>query len=78
MLGESYLPVRRALIYLERSLSLGLQQLTFEQSTPTTWAKAAQMSADFLHSEYAKGGLHGQKPAEPIMKCDAEQILPTV
>ncbi len=78
MLGESYLPVRRAIIYLERSLSLGLAQLTFEPSTPVTWAKAAQMSADFLHSEYVKGGFHGQNPAEAyFVKCDAETNTPS-
>lgn len=70
--GESYLSVRRALIYLERSLTRGLQQLVFERSEPRTWAKAAGLAESFLYSEYRKGGLRGRKPQEAyFVKCDA-------
>jgi phage tail sheath protein FI len=70
-IGGSYLNVRRALTYLERSLTRGLQQMVFEKSEPGTWAKAAQLSQDFLHSEYRKGGFQGKKPQEAyFVKCD--------
>ena len=71
-MGESYLNVRRALIYLERSLATGLQQLVFERTGPTTWAKAAALAQDFLRSEHMKGGLQGRKSQEAyFVRCDA-------
>jgi phage tail sheath protein FI len=70
--GESYLNIRRALIYLERSLARGLQQLAFDKCEPGTWVKAAELAEDFLFSEFRRGGLQGRKPKEAyFVQCDA-------
>lgn len=59
-----YVPVRRLFIFLEKSLTAGLQPLVFEPNDQKLWARVIQAVTDFLTGVWQSGGLMGAKPEE--------------
>ena len=66
-----YVNVRRYALYLEQSLSQGLQWAVFEPNGEQLWANVRRAVQDFLISEWRKGALMGLKPDEAFfVHCD--------
>lgn len=66
-----YVNVRRYLIYLEQSIDRGTQWAVFEPNGETLWANVRKTVSDFLHTEWVRGALVGQKPEEAFfVRCD--------
>lgn len=59
-----YVNVRRLLIYIEQSLSQGLQWVVFEPNGPGLWAAARHSIENFLTGVWTAGGLKGQKASD--------------
>lgn len=59
-----YVNVRRFTIYIEQSLSQGLQWVVFQNNTPALWSRAANAIASFLNNQWLQGSLHGSKKQE--------------
>jgi phage tail sheath protein FI len=72
--GEwKYVPVRRLALYLEESLSLGTQWVTFEPNNEALWSKIRISVDSFMHSLWMQGAFMGAKSTEAyLIKCDAE------
>lgn len=66
-----YVPVRRLLLFLERSLERGTQWVVFEPNAEPTWtALRAQVEA-FLHERWQAGAFVGATPREAFfVRCD--------
>lgn len=59
-----YVSVRRLGIYIEQSLSHGLQWVAFEPNGASLWAQVRQVSENFLYRIWLDGGLMGAKPEQ--------------
>lgn len=57
-----YIPVRRELSKIERSIRNGTQWAVFEPNTVTTWRKVTNAVNTFLNSEFQSGAFSGIKP----------------
>ncbi|MBV7266250.1 phage tail sheath subtilisin-like domain-containing protein [Erythrobacter ani] len=69
--SHKYVPVRRLLIFLEQSIEIGLQYVTFEPNAPELWRRVSQTVANFLTDVWRDGALEGTKPEEAFfVKCD--------
>jgi len=66
-----YVNVRRYFIYLERSISQGLQWAGFEQNDEPLWETVRRIVTDFLLNDWRSGALIGSKPEEAFfVHCD--------
>jgi phage tail sheath protein FI len=66
-----YVNVRRLFIFLEHSLDIGTQWVTFEPNDERLWARVRQTATDFLTRVWRDGALMGTKPEEAFfVKCD--------
>ena len=66
-----YVPVRRAVLFLEESLDRGLEWVTFEPNGEALWRAVTGTVQDFLHRTWRQGALQGAKPEEAFfVKCD--------
>lgn len=66
-----YVPVRRLLLFLERSIERGLHWVVFEPNGETLWAQARQTVSDFLSALWRQGALAGRRPDEAyFVRCD--------
>lgn len=66
-----YVNVRRYFIYLEHSIDRGTQWAVFEPNDEPLWANVRRTITDFLHQEWTRGALLGQKPEEAFfVRCD--------
>lgn len=66
-----YLPVRRVALFIEESLSRGLQWTIFEPNDEPCRAQARQAAANFLIALFRQGAFHGATPAEAFfVRCD--------
>src|SRR6202022_4765744 len=59
-----YIPVRRALIYVEQSVKLALARFVFEPNVEQTWVTVASMVAGFMRGLWQVGGLIGATPQD--------------
>ena len=59
-----YISVRRYSIYLEQSISRGLQWAVFEPNDSGTWTRIIGAVTNFLTTEWRGGALQGVKPDE--------------
>lgn len=70
---DKYVPVRRTLIYLRKSLSELSQFAIFEPNDERTWRRIVATLEGFLNNFWRSGGLRGAIPAQAFyVKCDAE------
>jgi phage tail sheath protein FI len=70
---DKYVPVRRTLIYLRKSLSELTQFAIFEPNDERTWRRIVATLEGFLNNFWRSGGLRGSVPAQAFyVKCDTE------
>ena len=70
---DKYVPVRRTLIYLRKSLSELSQFAVFEPNDERLWRRLVATLEGSLNNFWRQGGLRGGTPAEAFyVKCDAE------
>jgi phage tail sheath protein FI len=70
-----YVNVRRLAVFIEQSLSRGLQWAVFEPNGPALWAAVRMTIEDFLLNLWKSGGLMGSKPEEAFfVRCDNTTI----
>lgn len=75
--GWKYVPTRRLMSYLAKSIDHGTQWAVFEPNGPDLWAKLIRNIGSFLTSVWAQGALAGTTPQEAFyVKCDAENNPP--
>ncbi|BEP11943.1 hypothetical protein acdb102_02540 [Acidothermaceae bacterium B102] len=66
-----YVPVRRRLLFLEHSISVGLQWVVFEPQTEQLWRQVVSSVSDFLLTQWQDGQLQGATPDEAFfVRCD--------
>jgi uncharacterized protein len=69
---DKYVPVRRTLIYLEKSLKDLSQFAIFEPNDPALWRRVNATLSTFLTQFWSQGGLVGAVPSQAyFVKCDA-------
>jgi hypothetical protein len=70
-----YVPVRRYLIYLERTIEKGLGWAVFEPNDEPLWAEIRTRVGDFLHEQFKQGALQGNTPDKAyVVRCDASTM----
>ncbi len=75
---HKYLNVRRLLIFIERSIELGLQWVVFEPNAEPLWARVRQTIRDFLTVVWRNGALEGTRPEEAFfVRCDRTTMTQT-
>jgi len=73
-----YVNVRRLLIFIEKSIDLGLQWVVFEPNADPLWARVRRVIGNFLTTVWRNGGLEGTKPEEAyFVKCDRTTMTQT-
>lgn len=66
-----YINVRRLMIFIEASISRGLQWVVFEPNGEALWANVRRTVEDFLFNEWQSGALQGAKPEQAFfVRCD--------
>lgn len=69
---DKYVPVRRSLIYLEKSLSDLTRFAIFEPNDERLWRQITATVSSFLTSYWSQGGLRGGTPQVAyFVKCDS-------
>jgi phage tail sheath protein FI len=72
-----YVPVRRLLIFIEQSLTVGLQDVVFEPNTPQLWATVERLIGNFLYTVFAAGAFAGATPDQSyFVRCDQTTMTP--
>lgn len=70
-----YIPVRRTALYIEESLSQGLQWAVFEPNEESLWKQIRLDVGAFMQDLYFQGAFQGSTPREAyFVKCDQETI----
>lgn len=70
---DKYIPVRRTLIYLRKSMSDLTQFAVFEPNDEKLWRRINAALDGFLRDFWRQGGLRGTAPAQAFfIKCDAD------
>lgn len=70
---DRYVPVRRTLIYLRKSLTDLTEFAVFEPNDAALWRRITNTVSRFLTDFWSQGGLRGNLPSEAFyVKCDAE------
>jgi uncharacterized protein len=70
-----FLPVRRLLIFLEQSISQGLQWAVFEPNNSVLWAAVTASVQNFLLSEWKAGAFQGSTQLEAFfVHCNADTM----
>jgi phage tail sheath protein FI len=66
-----YVNVRRLLIFIEKSIDIGLQWVVFEPNADPLWARVRRTISNFLTTVWRSGALEGTKPEEAyFVRCD--------
>jgi hypothetical protein len=74
-----YLNVRRVVLTAARWAALALQNVAFEPSMPSTWARVTRLVQTYLGNLYAQGALFGATAADAFsVNCDATTNSPEV
>ena len=70
-----FVPVRRLDLFIESSITRGLQWGVFEPNGPSLWERVRTSVADFLLGLFRQGALQGDKPeAAFFVRCDASTM----
>jgi phage tail sheath protein FI len=73
-----YVNVRRLLIFIEKSIEIGLQWVVFEPNAEPLWARVRRTIGNFLTTVWRNGALEGTKPEEAyFVKCDRTTMTQT-
>lgn len=73
-----YVPVRRLAIYVERSVTEGLQWVVFEPNGPDLWAAVRDSVGLFLGGLFRAGAFMGVKASEAyLVRCDQTTMTQT-
>lgn len=68
-----YVPVRRTALFIEQSLSRGLQWAASEPNDEPLWSRIRMAVSRFLHDLFRRGAFQGATPREAyFVKCDRE------
>jgi phage tail sheath protein FI len=68
-----FIPVRRTALFLEETLSRGIQWAAFEPNDETLWSQIRKSVGDFMHGLFREGAFQGSTPREAyFVKCDSE------
>ncbi len=74
---HKYIPVRRLLSFLYKSIDRGTQWAVFEPNGPDLWARIIRNVGSFLTNVWSQGALAGAVPQEAFyIKVDAENNPP--
>jgi uncharacterized protein len=74
---HKYVPIRRLLSFLYKSIDQGTQWAVFEPNGPDLWARIIRNVGAFLTNVWSQGALAGAVPEEAFyIKCDAENNPP--
>jgi hypothetical protein len=66
-----YIPVRRLMSYIEKSIELGTQWVVFEPNDATLWYRVTRTVSNFLERIWRDGALFGSTPDQAFyVKCD--------
>ena len=66
-----YIPVRRLMSYIEKSIELGTQWVVFEPNDSTLWYRVTRTVSNFLERIWREGALFGSTPDQAFyVKCD--------
>ena len=72
-----YIPVRRTALFIEESVSRGIQWAVFEPNGPPLWAEIRLRVGTFLHNLFRAGAFQGRKPQEAyFVRCDSTTTAP--
>ena len=67
-----YISVRRLFIYIEQSLSNGIQWAVFEPNNEQLWAQLRSSVGSFMQTLFIQGAFQGSTPAQAyFVRCDA-------
>jgi phage tail-like protein len=70
-----FVPVRRLALFIESSITRGLQWAVFEPNGPSLWDRLRTSVEDFLLGLFRQGALQGDKPQEAFfVRCDASTM----
>ena len=70
-----FVPLRRLDLFIESSITRGLQWATFEPNGPSLWERIRTSVEDFLLGLFRQGALQGDKPqAAFFVRCDASTM----
>jgi len=74
---HKYVPIRRLLSFLYKSIDHGTQWAVFEPNGPDLWARIIRNVGSFLTNVWGQGALAGATPQEAFyIKCDEENNPP--
>jgi hypothetical protein len=72
-----YIPVRRLMSYIEKSIEIGTQWVVFEPNDEALWGRVTQTVSSFLEGLWREGALVGANVGESFfVKCDGEINTP--
>jgi uncharacterized protein len=72
-----YIPVRRMMSYIEKSIEIGTQWVVFEPNDSSLWGRVTRTVSSFLEGLWRQGALVGGTAAESFfVKCDGELNTP--
>jgi hypothetical protein len=72
-----YIPVRRLMSYIEKSIEIGTQWVVFEPNDEALWGRVSQTVSSFLTGLWREGALVGGNVGESFfVKCDGEINTP--
>ena len=70
-----FVPVRRLELFIESSITGGLQSTLFEPNGPSLWARVCASVEDFLLDLFHQGALQGDTPQQAFfVRCDASTM----
>ena len=70
-----YAPVRRLVVFIERSIDASLQQAAFEPNGPTLWDRVTGEIDDFLSGLFQRGELKGDDPSDAyFVECGVDTM----
>jgi uncharacterized protein len=70
-----YIPVRRTALFIEESVSRGIQWAVFEANDERLWAQLRQSVEAFMYGLFREGAFQGVSPKEGyFVKCDRETM----
>jgi uncharacterized protein len=73
-----YVNVRRLIIFIEKSIDIGLQWVVFEPNADPLWARVRRTISNFLTNVWRSGALEGTKPEEAyFVRCDRTTMTQT-
>lgn len=68
-----YVPIRRLAVFLEQSISAGIQWAVFEPNDEDLWASLRLNIGSFMTTQFRAGAFAGDTPSQAFfVRCDAQ------